>query len=179
MQIVKIGKGPSSKRTLSGQILEEVEAYKYLGEMMNDKGNLSAHITELERKIQAATQSTITETGNKEFKGIKMEAVWQLVDSIIMPILTYGAEWWEPTQTELQTIMNKALKILLFLPQQTSTSILQETGYLPTEREIKRKGWCRTTEYSTKRAAHPINQWQQTKTACGKAEQTKSWKNTT
>ena len=142
-KVVKIGKGPSSKLTLNGQILEEVEAYKYLGEMINNKGNLSAHITELEKKIQAATQNIITETGNKEFKGIKMEAVWQLVDSIIIPILTYGAEGWEPTKTELQqlqTIMNKALKTLLFLPQQTPTSILlQETGYLPIERMIKKK----------------------------------------
>ena len=36
-KVGKIGKGPSSKRTLNGQILEEVEAYKYLGEMINNK----------------------------------------------------------------------------------------------------------------------------------------------
>ena len=141
-KVVKIGKGPSSKITLNGQILEEVEAYKYLGEMINNKGNLSAHITELKKKIQAATQNIITETGNKEFKGIKMAAVLQLVDSIIIPILTYRAEGWDPTKTELQqlqTIMNKALKTLLFLPQQTPTSILlQETVYLPIERMIKK-----------------------------------------
>ena len=89
-KVVTIGKGPSSKPTLNGQILEEVEAYKYLGEMINNKGNLSAHITELEKKIQAATQDIITETGNIELKGIRMEAVWQPVDSIIIPILTYG-----------------------------------------------------------------------------------------
>ena len=142
-KVVKIGKGPSSRLTLNGQTLEEVEAYKYLGEMINNKGNLSTHIKELEKKVQAATQHIITETGNKEFKGIKMEAVWQLVDSIIIPILTYGAEGWEPSKTELQqlqTIMNKALKTLLFLPQQTPTGILlQETGYLPIERVIKKK----------------------------------------
>ena len=46
---------------------EEVEAYKYLGEMINNKGNLSTHIKELEKKVQAATQHIITETGNKEF----------------------------------------------------------------------------------------------------------------
>ena len=44
---------------------EGVEAYKYLGVMINNKGNLSAHITETEKKIQAATQSIITETDNK------------------------------------------------------------------------------------------------------------------
>ena len=69
-----------------------------------------------------------------------MEAVCQLADSIVIPILTYGAEGWEPTKTELQqlqTIMNKALKTLLFLPQQAPTGILlQETGYLHIERVI-------------------------------------------
>ena len=86
-----------------------------------------------------------------------MEAVWQIVDSIIIPIFTYGAERWESTKTELQqlqTIMNKALKTLLFLPQQTPIRILllQETGYLSIERVIKkrRKKWCRPKEYSTK-----------------------------
>ena len=72
-----------------------------------------------------------------------MEAVWQLVDSIIIPILTYGAEGWDPTNIELeqiQTILNKALKFLLYLPQQTLTIILlSETGYIPTERMIKKE----------------------------------------
>ena len=86
-KVVQIGRGPTSKLTLNGQILKEVDSYKYLGEMINSKGNLAAHIKE-----QAATQTIMSELGNKEFKGIKMEAIWQLVDSIIIPILTYGAE---------------------------------------------------------------------------------------
>ena len=64
-KVVKTGKGTSSKLTLNGQTREEVEAYKYLGEMINNKGNLSTHIKELEKKVQAATQHIITETGNK------------------------------------------------------------------------------------------------------------------
>ena len=142
-KVVKIGRGPTSKLTLNGQILEEVDSYKYLGEMINSKGNLAAHIKELEKKEQAATQIIMSETGNKEFKGIKMEAIWQLVDSIIIPILTYGAEGWDPSKTEtqqIQTIMNNALKTILCLPKQTPTSILlAETGYIPVEKIIKKK----------------------------------------
>ena len=142
-KVVKIGRGPTSKLTLNGQILEEVESYKYLGEMINSKGNLAAHIKELEKKVQAATQTIMSETGNKEFKGIKMEAIWQLVDSIIIPILTYGAEGWDPSKTEtqqIQTIMNNTLKTILFLPKQTPTNILlAETGYIPVEKIIKKK----------------------------------------
>ena len=111
--------------------------------MINSKGNLAAHIKELEKKVQAATQTIMSKTGNKEFKGIKMEAIWQLVDSIIIPILTYGAEGWDPSKTDtqqIQTIMNNALKTILFLPKQTPTSILlAETGYIPVEKIIKKK----------------------------------------
>ena len=111
--------------------------------MFNDKGNLLAHIGELEGKVHAATQQIITETGNKEFKGMKMRAIWQLIDAVIIPILTYGAEGWDLTKTEkdkIQIIVNKAIKTVLFLPQGTPTTILlAETGYLPIEHVIKRK----------------------------------------
>ena len=39
-KVMKIGNGPNSRLILNGQILEEVEAYKYLGEMINNKGIL-------------------------------------------------------------------------------------------------------------------------------------------
>ena len=37
-------------------------------------------------------RNIITETGNKEFKGMKMEAIWQLFDATVIPIITYGSE---------------------------------------------------------------------------------------
>ena len=142
-KVVKIGNGPKSKITLNGQVLDEVNTYKYLGEMINNKGNLEAHIKELDGKILAATQNILTETGNKEFKGMKMEAIWQLTEAIILPIITYGAEGWDPTKREmdqLQVIFNRTLKNLLFLPQQTPTSILlAETGFLPLHLYIQKK----------------------------------------
>ena len=72
-----------------------------------------------------------------------MKAIWQLVDTTIIPILTYASEGWECTKEEIrriQTIFNEALKTILFLPQGTPTSILlTETGYLPMEEIIKKK----------------------------------------
>ena len=91
-KVVKIGKGPTSQLTLNETVLEEVKAYKYLGEMINQKGNLEAQIKEIERKTTAAVQNILAETGNKEFKGMKMEAIWKLADAILIPIITYGAE---------------------------------------------------------------------------------------
>ena len=87
-KVIKLGKGKKSNLKLNGETLEEVQAYKYLGETINNKGTLADHITEIEKKVKGATASIIAETGNSEFKGIKMQAVWQMVDAVIIPIIT-------------------------------------------------------------------------------------------
>ena len=142
-KVVKIGKGTKSEIRLNNQILEEVTSYKYLGELINNKGNLEDHLTATQSKIRAITAQIIAETGNKEFKGMKMKAIWQLVDATIIPILTYAAEGWNYNKEEIektQTIFNEALKTILFLPQGTPTTILlNETGYPAVEDIIKKK----------------------------------------
>ena len=115
-KVVKIGKGPKSNILLNNQVLEEVETYKYLGEVFDNKGNMEAHIKAIEGKIYAATQNVITETGNKEFNGMKMQYIWQMVEATIIPILTYGAEGSALTQKEerqIQSAFNKSLKTIL------------------------------------------------------------------
>ena len=93
-KVIKRGKGKKSSPKLNGEELEEVPAYKYLGEMINNKGNLSDHKAEMERKIKGVIANIISETGNKEFRGIQMQAIWQMVDAIIIPIMTYACEDW-------------------------------------------------------------------------------------
>ena len=144
-KVIKRGKGKTSaeKLTLNGETLEEVPTYKYLGEIINNKSNLTDHIAEIERKVRGATDSIIAETGNKEFKGIKMQAIWQMVDAIIIPIMTYACEGWTTNKEENkrpQCIFNEAIKTLLFLPKGTPTMILlNETGNIPIEYTIKIK----------------------------------------
>ena len=77
-KVLRIGTGAQSQLHLNGQILEESENYRYLGEIFNNKGNMEAHITELEKKIQAATSKIITEASNEESCGMKMQAIWQM-----------------------------------------------------------------------------------------------------
>ena len=100
-------------------------------------------MAEVARKIKGANTRIIAEPGNKEFKGIKMKAIWQLVDSIIIPILTYACESWMRTKEEkpkLQTIRNDAIKTILYLPNGTPTTILlNETGHIPVEYTITKK----------------------------------------
>ena len=72
---MKIGPGLKSKITLNNTTLEEVPNYKYLGKIYNSKGNLEEHLKETESKLIAALQKILSETGDKEFKGMKMEAI--------------------------------------------------------------------------------------------------------
>ena len=72
-----------------------------------------------------------------------MQAIWQLFDATIIPIMTYGSEGWNLSKKEenqLQTIHIKAIKTTLALPQGTPTNILlTETGQLPLKHTIKKK----------------------------------------
>ena len=67
--------------------------------------------------------------------------MWQMVDAIIIPILTYWCEGWTLNKEEkkkLQSIFNEAMKTLLCLPKGTPTTILlHETGNIPLEYTIK------------------------------------------
>ena len=85
----------------------------------------------------------MNETGDKEFKGMRMEAIWQLLEATVIPIMTYGSEGWEINKKELedlQTIFNKVLKTILFLPQGTPTTVLlAETGFKTIKHIINRK----------------------------------------
>ena len=140
---IRKGEGRKSKLKLNGEVLEEETTYKYLGEVINNKGNLTDHINEIEKKIRGATSKILAETGNKEFKGIKMTAIWQMVDAIIVPIITYACEGWslnKEDKKKLQTIFNDALKTILYLPNGTPTMILlEETGNIPIKYTLMKK----------------------------------------
>jgi len=136
-------KSKKSTLKLNGEVLEEVPAYKYLGEIINNKGNLKDQLEDIEKKVKGATARIIAEAGNKEFKGIKMQAIWQMFDSIITPIMTYACEGWTLNNEEkqkLQRIQNEAIRTILYLPRGTPTTImLNETGQTPIEHIIKKK----------------------------------------
>ena len=105
-KVIRRGRGEKSALKLNGEVLEEVSTYKYLGEVINNKGNLSDHITEIEKKVRGATAAILAETGNTEFKGIKMKAIWQMVDAIIIPIMTYLCEGWSANKEEIKKTTN-------------------------------------------------------------------------
>ena len=69
-----------------------------------------------------------------------MKAKWQLIESVIIPIITYGAEGWNPRKGEQEKLETILIKTVLGVPTSTPTVILLgETGFIPIELVINKK----------------------------------------
>ena len=117
--------------------VDETDKYTYLGEVNNKRMNLKDQITQIERKTEAAYQTLIAVAEDREFRGIKMEAIWRLVSTCITPIITYASETWEPTKHEMKRLsqtLDKIIKRILMTPEATPREALYiETGLLDVE----------------------------------------------
>ena len=122
--------------------LESTEKYKYLGEMLNNKGNMDDQIKEIKRKAEAALQTIFTIAGDQELRGIQMETIWKLVETCIKPIILYAAETWNPTKTEMKKIngiLDNIRKRILLTPITTPRETLYiETGITDIEHSMER-----------------------------------------
>ena len=71
------------------------------------------HIKNLKGKVEACLQTILNTAGYNDFNKIQMEVIWKLVNTCIIPTLTYSAEAWIPTKKEIQEIqkiLDNALK---------------------------------------------------------------------
>ena len=74
--------------------------------------NLKDQIKNIESKVEAAYQTVIAIAEDQNFKDIKMECIWKLVKTCIVPIITYTCETWEPNKGEMKTLKQILDKIL-------------------------------------------------------------------
>ena len=122
---------------LGDMILEYTDKYKYLGEMLNNKTNMTDHIKSVKGKVEAAYQTILAIAGNNSFKGIELRVIWELVECCITAIITYGAETWKTKKKEMDNInriMDNIIKRILMVPQSTLREALYiETGLLDPE----------------------------------------------
>ena len=102
------------------QTMNQTDTYKYIGMTMNKKGNLDDHIKKLRGKPEVALQTILMLASNDELHNIEMATIWRLYHSCILPIITYGAETWTPTQNELDQIQKigtiNTLKRIMRIP---------------------------------------------------------------
>ena len=108
-----------------------------IGEIFNSKGNLADHINDVKGKAEAAYQTMLTIAGNKHFHNIQMKAIWKMVETCIIPIITYGGETRTPTKKEtkeLNNILDNIIKRILMVPRTTPREVLYiETGIMDIE----------------------------------------------
>ena len=70
-EILEIGNKTTKPDIYLGEYkLEYTDNYKYLGEMLNHKGNAEDHIIQLKRKTEAAYQTILAVLGNQYFNKI-------------------------------------------------------------------------------------------------------------
>ena len=137
-QAMIIGNTKEKPRFTLGQMeLDLTGTYKYLGEIINEKTNLKDQIAQIERKLEAAYQTVLAIAGHRHFKNTKMETIWKLVTTCLIPIITYGGETRKPTKMEkkkLNQMLDNIIKRILMTPTSTPREALYiETGLLDIE----------------------------------------------
>ena len=74
---------------LGSKTIDETNKFTYLGDIMNDKCNMNDQIKSIKQKTEGAYQTLIVVAEEREFKNIKMSAIWAQVNACIEPIITY------------------------------------------------------------------------------------------
>ena len=104
--------------------------------------SLEPNITKAKSKAEGALQTILAIAGDPLFKGIQMETIWKLIETCIIPIITYRSETWETTKKENKAtnqILDNILKRILKVPNSTPREALYiETGILDIEHTRKK-----------------------------------------
>ena len=140
-KLLQIGKKQEAHTlTINNFKIENTANYKYLGETINTKNNIDDHIKGIEQKTEAALQTILYIATDDNFRGIQMYTIWTLLETCIIPIITYSAETWEINKTQmkrLNTILDNIIKRTLRIPQTTPReSIYEELRILDIEHRI-------------------------------------------
>ena len=91
-------KNTGTTGTLGNMELEVADKYKYLGQIINHKGNLMDHLKMVKGKTEAAYQRILSTAGSATFYDIEMEVIWKTISTNILPIATYSGEVWKTTK---------------------------------------------------------------------------------
>ena len=127
---------------LNGNLVKNVEKYKYLGDVISLKGKCSEMIDE-RRNTCAGTVAELVSI-SYEIKQYDLIAAAQYLNGIIAPKLLLNAETWNTLSSkdydELEKIQSQSLKRLLHIPYTTPTRGLYcELGIMSIKSQIKIK----------------------------------------
>lgn len=146
--IIQIGNDPQNpkkahKFKVGTLPIDYTKKYRYLGYVFNEKANLSEHISTVKSKSEIAYQTIISLLGNREFGNIRMTAVWKLLETCVIPVITYASETWNPSKKDRKTlngILDNTIKRILMVPRSTPReAIYIETNMMDIDSIIEKK----------------------------------------
>jgi hypothetical protein len=140
-KVMVINKKKNEQKTKLGEMdLESTEKYKYLGEIINRNKTNTDQLNDTRKKAEATLQTILTIAGDPSFKNIEMETIWKLVETCIIPVITYGGETRELNKKDNDTynrILDNILKRILLTPTTTPREALyMELGMVDIENTV-------------------------------------------
>ena len=139
-KIMIVGKDKDDDNFKLGQMpLQKTDKYKYLGVILNNKGNLSDHLKQVKGKCEATTQTILDVARNRQLRGREMQTILKLHETCTIPTLLYGTEAMIPTEKELgnfETTHNNIMKRILDTPPTTSQELINLETNIPTATDM-------------------------------------------
>ena len=134
-KIIIFGKRKSSPDkfnfTYSGNKIEIVDEFKYLGVLFRYNGNFLSCKRMLKDQASKAMFSVISKI--RQLGGLTMDTQLDLFDKLVIPVLTYGCEVWGYSNNNICEVLHlKFCKYILILKQTTpSCMVYGELGRTP------------------------------------------------
>ena len=120
------------------EYLETVKDFRYLGVDINSKGTFFVAREHLYRQSEKAMYSILRKSRNLK---LPVDLQLKLFDSLVLPILLYGAEIWGfENSIKFEKLHTKFCKIILHVSGSSSNiMVLGELGRFPIEYHIKQR----------------------------------------
>jgi hypothetical protein len=143
-KILKINTDKQIPVTLDDEALEEVEAFTYLGSVIDKQGGTEADV---KVRIGKARAVFIQLKNIWSSKQLSTQTKLRLFNTNVKTVLFYGAETWRTTVAvinKIQVFINSCLRKILriYWPNTISNiDLWHKTNQLPVEDEIRKRRW--------------------------------------
>uniref|UniRef100_A0AAV2JEM2 Ig-like domain-containing protein n=1 Tax=Knipowitschia caucasica TaxID=637954 RepID=A0AAV2JEM2_KNICA len=143
-KVFKINASNNTPITVQGEALEEVDSFTYLGSILDKYGGTDEDVRTRIGKAQTAFQQLKNIWGSST---ISITTKIRLFNTIVKPILLYGAETWRTTVVtikRIQVFINSCLRKILKIrwPEKISNEELwTKTNRQPVDEAILQRRW--------------------------------------
>ena len=143
-KVLKVNAASTTPILLDREALEEVENFTYLGSIVDKQGGTDADVKIRIGKARAAFLQLKNVWASSD---LSFSTKIRLFNTIVKPVLLYGAETWRTTVTtikKIQTFINNCLRRILRIrwPDTISNEELwQRTRQKPAKVEIQQRRW--------------------------------------